>query len=61
MPMPNEGESEGAFVDRCMADPEAMRTAPDAAQRSAMCHGMYREHQNMMHNRQMQPQKGKMK
>lgn len=61
MPMPNNGESESAFVDRCVADPEAMRTAPDANQRAAMCHGMYREHQRMMQNGQMQPQKGGMK
>lgn len=48
MPVPHQDESEGAFVDRCMGDPEAMRTAPEQDQRAALCHSLYREHKKMM-------------
>jgi hypothetical protein len=48
MPMPNQGESASSFLQRCMADPEAQRTAPDTQQRVALCHGLWDQHQQNM-------------
>ena len=37
MPRPGKGEKRKAFLDRCMADPEAGADFPDQAQRFAFC------------------------
>src|SRR5581483_1060766 len=37
LPMPKMNEAEGAFMDRCLADPLVNREYPDARQRVAVC------------------------
>lgn len=44
MPEPRAGESEKDFIDRCMAYEDMQRYDP--AQREAICHSIWREHQH---------------
>ncbi len=37
LPTPNQGESRGKFLLRCMADSEARKEFPDSSQRYAVC------------------------
>lgn len=48
MPMPNKGEKQKQFVDRCMADPESRRSFRDPAQRRAFCQSQWEKHQKQM-------------
>ncbi len=38
LPTPEPDEKTDAFVERCMADPEAVKTFPDQKQRAAVCY-----------------------
>lgn len=42
MPMPQSGETESEFVQRCMSDAEAKRDFPDTNQRLAFCASRFR-------------------
>jgi len=43
MPIPKPGEGEEAYIGRCMGHPGMNDKYPDAAQRAAVCHSIYRE------------------
>ena len=42
LPKPTEGESERAFVGRCMADTTMRREFPRQDQRAGVCYAQYR-------------------
>lgn len=46
MPRPRSGEGRQDFLDRCMGDPEARRTAPSSEQRYAFCNSLYEQAHN---------------
>ncbi|MBN2118505.1 MAG: hypothetical protein JW730_18170 [Anaerolineales bacterium] len=41
LPKPNKGESEAAFIDRCMGDDVMKKEYPDEKQRSAVCYSQW--------------------
>jgi hypothetical protein len=43
MPTPNKGESEAAFVKRCIPIVIKDGTAEDGSQANAICHSMYEQ------------------
>lgn len=47
MPLPNQGENEGDFMDRCMSDSEMQSKHPEQNERSAVCGAHWREGMRM--------------
>ena len=50
MPKPNPGETEAEFVARCMADATMLQEYPEAAQREAVAHELFRRKEKMMNS-----------
>ena len=41
MPRPRQGETKSKFMERCMSDPEAKKTAPGQMQRVMLCKALW--------------------